>query len=62
MGDTPKQRWAEKMTDAVVFGIDKLARAHAMNDEHAVEAAKRALWFEMRAMIFGLDTRTHDPD
>lgn len=57
MGDTPKQDWAERMADRVVLGIDRLARAHAMNDARLAEDERNKLWLEVKAMIFALDTR-----
>ena len=59
MGDTPKQDWAEKMADRIVVSIDKLSRAHAMNDARAAEDERTRLWVEVKAMIFALDVRTH---
>lgn len=59
MGDTPKQDWAEKMADRIVDRIDRLSRAHAMNDDRAAEDERTRLWFEIKAMIFVLDVITH---
>jgi len=58
-GYSKKQDWAEEMADRLVARIDHLARAHATNDELLAGEERSRLRFELKELIFALDTRTH---
>lgn len=54
-----KEDRAEKFADRLIEHIDRMARAHAMNDARAAEDARIKLWATLKALIIELDHRVH---
>jgi hypothetical protein len=54
-----KEAWAEGVADKLTLHIDRLAKAHAMNDARVAEDECNSLWSELKALIIAVDVRNH---